>query len=153
MSFFITTTPQDKDKAAWVTMWDDYSNIETPHDDILDTTWTRLGDENINPHGIFLYHKKTDALAGFFHYHLHDTTWSTYKRCYVEDAYILPQYRGKGRGFLLMYEELLRRGTAENWQKIHWITRANNLAAQKLYNRFAQKTDWIRYEKNLEEKR
>jgi|GEM_PF-4659503 len=38
---------------------------------------------------------------------------------------------------------------ARGWAAVNWITAADNVAAQKVYDRFAQRTSWLMYEWNL----
>mgnify|MGYP006177101837 CR=1 FL=1 len=41
---------------------------------------------------------------------------------------------------------LVQLGRDSDWTQIHWITHDDNVVAQRLYDRIANRTDWVRYE-------
>ncbi len=146
---FSIKQPDINDKKAWLIMWNDYaSNSTCPDISILEATWQRLLSSDESFAGIFLFDGNNN-MAGFIHYILHPSMWSSRMQCYVEDAYTLPAHRKTG-GITVLYDELLARSRKNNWEKLYWMTKVDNLSAQKFYNRIATRTDWVRYERELD---
>jgi GNAT superfamily N-acetyltransferase len=56
--------------------------------------------------------------------------------------------RGHGVGRALI-EWLAERGRGEGWLRIYWQTAQDNVRAQALYDKLAERTDWLRYELDL----
>lgn len=128
-------------------MWDDYSS-NRPADKVLKSLWQKIQSGTSNIHGYILIDKnKSDFVVGFFNYILHEDTWSESLSCYVEDAFIKPDYRRTGAMFSI-FENLSRRFSQNDWYRIHWMTERDNKNAQNFYDRIADRTSWIRYELN-----
>jgi hypothetical protein len=62
--------------------------------------------------------------------------------------YVEPDARGEGAGTALI-EAINQVGRAAGGGTIRWITAADNLTAQRVYNRIAAKTTWVTYEKDV----
>ncbi len=84
------------------------------------------------------------AVAGFAVCVLHEGTFETHPVAYLEDLYVDPARRGAGLGRALI-EDLLALGRARGWSRLYWHTRAGNAAARRLYDRFAEADDFVRY--------
>jgi len=56
--------------------------------------------------------------------------------------------RGRGVGRALI-EALADRGRNEGWLRLYWQTARDNETAQKLYDKLAERTDWLRYDLDL----
>ncbi len=56
--------------------------------------------------------------------------------------------RGRGVGRALI-EALADRGRNEGWLRLYWQTARDNETAQKLYDKLAARTDWLRYDLDL----
>ena len=67
----------------------------------------------------------------------------------MEDLHVLPSHRQQG-GARALYNSLLKQAKGENVHKIYWRTLPKNTIAKKFYDQIAEKTDWIRYEDNLD---
>lgn len=139
----------DSDQNAWLDMWPDYVDTKIPPLETLNMAWSRIMDATVPMYAIGAYDKRSQKLIGFINYNLVHTTWYKGLECYIEDAYVLPEYRGKSV-FAQMYEfirdELVERGDC---RIIYWRTSADNVSAQKAYDKLAYKTGWIRYEDRL----
>jgi len=55
--------------------------------------------------------------------------------------------RGAGTGQALI-DALMEEGKREGWSKLYWVTRQNN-PARKLYDRFGEADDYVRYRISL----
>ncbi len=134
------------DYAGWLELWQGYLQFYKAELSAETTahTWANLLDDN--PHiGGFVAHDETKDLVGFVHYIFHPVTWSIARRCYLEDLFTKTQTRGKGVGrtLILAVQELaVNRGA----DQVYWITDKENQPAQKLYDKLATKTGYIRYE-------
>lgn len=68
---------------------------------------------------------------------------------YLEDLFIIEEYRGKGIAQQLI-EQLKQFGKLKNWLFIRWKTRENNYRAKAFHDKIANKTTWHTYQLNLQ---
>jgi GNAT superfamily N-acetyltransferase len=142
---FVCIKPEEQHFHEWIKMWDDYSS-NRPADSVLKCLWQKIQSGTGNIRGYIVIDKnKSNAVVGFFNYILHEDTWSESLSCYVEDAFIKPDYRRTGAMFSI-FETVLKLSNENGWYKTYWMTEQDNINAQKFYNRIANKTSWIRYE-------
>jgi len=135
------------DRAVWDELWAGYLDFYgmTLAPEISDATFERI------LAGTFMGLIAEDAAGhalGIVIAHLHPGTWFTEPNCYLEDLYVSPDARGLGVGRALI-AALITRGRKEGWHRIYWQTARSNELAQKLYDKLAQKTDWLRYDLDL----
>jgi ribosomal protein S18 acetylase RimI-like enzyme len=71
--------------------------------------------------------------------------------CYLEDLYVSPESCSQGVAGSLI-AEVKKIAIEQGSSELYWITRATNETAQKLYNKVATKTNFLRYEIKLGEK-
>ena len=136
------------DRAAWDIMWASYLTFyETSlPPEISADTWARF--LKPAPNHIGLIAESAGAPLGFAHAILHPGTWSPKPVCYLEDLYVNEAARGRGVGRALI-EALADKGRAEGWLRLYWQTARDNNTAQRLYDKIAQRTDWLRYDLDL----
>lgn len=67
----------------------------------------------------------------------------------MDDLFVAPAARGRGIARALI-EALAGIGRDRGWVKLAWITAGDNAGARRLYDRLADATDWVVYEKRLE---
>ena len=79
---------------------------------------------------------------------LHPTSWTLTPACYLEDLFVDPDMRGNGIGRALI-DDLVRLGRDNGWSRIYWHTRQSNEAARRLYDKFAEADDFVRYRLSL----
>lgn len=137
-----------RDRAAWDAMWAGYlAFYETSLPaEVSEDTWTRFVGKASGHIGLIA--EGGDGPLGFAHAILHPGTWSPKPVCYLEDLYVNEAARGQGAGRALI-EALAQRGRAEGWLRLYWQTARTNNTAQYLYDRFATRTDWLRYDLDL----
>jgi GNAT superfamily N-acetyltransferase len=82
--------------------------------------------------------------VGFANYVVHPYTWSERPACYLEDLFVAPEARGRGVGHALI-EHLLELGRSSGWGRLYWMTREDNRDARRLYARFGERDDFVRY--------
>ncbi len=87
-------------------------------------------------------------VAGFSVSVLHDSSWTTSPICYLEDLFVDPTFRGGGVGRALI-QDLIDLGRMRGWSQLYWVTRATNEAARRLYDKFGQADNFVRYRLTL----
>ncbi|HDR2863267.1 TPA: GNAT family N-acetyltransferase [Enterobacter asburiae] len=136
-----------EDYPQWRPLWDGYTHF---YDCVLDesvtaSTWERA----LNPYSSMFCRvaEKEGRVIGFAMCVLHEGTWSTAPICYLEDLFVDAAVRGAGTGQALI-DALMEEGKREGWSKLYWVTRQNN-PARKLYDRFGEADDYVRYRISL----
>lgn len=126
-------------------MWDGYCAFyETdvaPH--VSASTWSRILDPQSAVSAILAFDQDGTAL-GFANYVVHPYTWSERSACYLEDLFVMPEGRGRGAGHALI-DHLIGLARSTGWSRIYWMTREDNNAARRLYDRFSESDDFVHY--------
>ncbi len=137
------------DHKAWLGLWRGYLQYYRTEltDEITETTWARLMDEKFGIHGLCAV-DAYDTPIGFVHYLFHPVTWAKAPRCYLEDLYTAKAARNTGAGRALI-EAVADIARNKGSDQVYWLTEDYNKRAQYLYNKTAQKTVFIKYQKNL----
>lgn len=132
------------DEAVWRQLWRGYLDFYASPiaDEVTSRTWTRILDPDS---AVMCIVAEVDGqVCGFAHCVVHENTWETQPVCYLEDLYVAPQARGHGVGTALI-EWLRNAMRAEGWARLYWMTREGNAQAGRVYDRFAQADDFVRY--------
>jgi GNAT superfamily N-acetyltransferase len=132
------------DEAAWRRMWRGYLDFYAAKvsDDITNRTWQRILDPDSAV--MCVVAEIEGQVYGFANCIVHENTWESQPICYLEDLYVEPSARGHGIGRALI-EWLRNSMRAEGWARLYWHTRENNESARRLYDRFAEADDFVRY--------
>ncbi|MFO1124572.1 MAG: GNAT family N-acetyltransferase [Methylocystis sp.] len=136
------------DAAEWRRLWDGYNDFyETSVPaEVTENTLRRLLDPTSSLIGRIA---EADArVAGFSVSVLHESSWTISPICYLEDLFVDPAVRGEGVGRALI-QDLIDLGRARAWSQLYWVTRANNEAARRLYDKFVQADNFVRYRLTL----
>lgn len=132
-----------EDYSRWRPLWDGYTHFYgcSLDESVTACTWERA----LNPlSSLFCRVAEIDGkVIGFALCVLHEGTWSTAPLCYLEDLFVDEAARGAGAGQALI-DALIAEGKAEGWSKLYWVTREKN-PARKLYDRFGEADDYVRY--------
>ncbi len=139
---------KNKDKETWLPLWQGYLEFYQADLDraVTEKAWTEIISAD-RARGGFAAITEEGEMAGFVHYLFHASTWSLNDYCYLEDLFVGHEGRGLGTGRALIeavYEEADRRGS----ERVYWITNGDNITAQKLYDRIAEKSDFLQYRSN-----
>jgi GNAT superfamily N-acetyltransferase len=136
------------DREAWLPLWNGYlafykAGLSAA---VTEKTWSEICAPGTSRGG-FAAISEAGEMAGFVLYLFHPSTWSLADYCYLEDLFVAYEGRGQGTGRLLIeavYREADRRGS----ERVYWITDGDNYTAQRLYDRIADKSDFIQYRRN-----
>lgn len=139
----------ETDKQVWLKLWQGYltyyrSELDV---DITELTWSRLMDANFGIQGLGAV-DADDNLIGFTHYLFHPVTWSKDPRCYLEDLFTAKTARNTGAGRALI-EAVSDAARSEGADHLYWLTEDHNTRAHYLYDKVADKTEFIKYRKDL----
>lgn len=118
---------------AWCKIWQENVSNQLP-ENVRETTWQRLLDEDTPLFG-FLAYIDEHTPVGFLHYALHPIAGAIEPAAYMQDLFVLPQYRRRGYARALM-KALAQRGQAEQWDRIIWLVESENEGAAKFYEEF-----------------
>lgn len=132
------------DEAAWRRLWHGYCDFYRAQvaDEVTSRTWKRILDPDS---GVMCVVAELDGnVYGFANCVVHENTWETQPICYLEDLYVDPSARRHGIGRALI-EWLRNSMRAEGWARLYWHTREDNATARRLYDRFAEADDFVRY--------
>ena len=132
------------DRDDWFRLWQGYLDFyeKTLPLEVSEATWQKLlaGGEVFG-----LVAENDSGIIGIVNCVVHANTWTTRPVCYLEDLFVDPQARGQGAGRALI-DAVVAHARAEGWLRVYWQTKADNKTAQRLYDRVAQRTDWVRYD-------
>lgn len=86
-------------------------------------------------------------IVGFAHFSRTVSTWEEYPDFYLEDLFVDTTVRGLGVGRALI-DEVTRIACNQDASRVHWITKASNTTARKLYDDLATLSDFVIYERS-----
>jgi len=140
---------QPDDLQAWRALWDAYCAALGAMIPAAVTTdlWHRILDPDHSVGGLIACGSSNEPV-GFAHYILHPHTWSLQPVCYLEDLFVAPGARRLGAGRHLI-ERLVTKGRDLGWRRVYWHTHDDNVAGLALYDRLAERTDYVRYDIEL----
>ncbi len=135
---------RDADAQDWRRLWAGYNDFyETAvPTEVTEHTLRRLLDPASSLIGRIA--EMDGRIAGFSVSVLHDSSWTTSPTCYLEDLFVDPEFIGGGVGRALI-QDLIDLGRMRGWSQLYWVTRANNERARRLYDKFVQADDFVRY--------
>jgi len=135
---------KESDKAEWQMLWHGYNEFyeRKVEDRTTDRVWSSLQSGTGEPFGFVA--EQDDTLVGFTHYFLLPSTSDWGPRCYMQDLFADPSVRGRGAGHKLV-EAVYADADKNNAAQTYWLTATSNKTAQKLYERVATMTPFVKY--------
>jgi hypothetical protein len=139
----------NNDFDIWLPLWKSYQafyRVDIPASVTL-KTWERFLDP-VEPMHAALAMMDGQAM-GLAHSIYHRSTWTAEDYCYLQDLFVSPEARGGGIGRKLIehvYAEAKRRGAP----RVHWLTHESNRDAMQLYDRIADRSEFVQYRKLLD---
>jgi len=136
-----------EDEAVWRKLWTGYlefykSSVEEP---VYKATFSRLLETDVyEPNGLLAW--SDNNAVGLVHFIQHRHCWKAENVCYLQDLYACPETRGTGVGRALI-EAVYAEADRLNLGAVYWLTENNNITAMRLYDRIAEKTPFIKYQR------
>ena len=135
------------DESDWRRLWTAYLEFyeSSVPEEVYRTTFARLLDPARTQQNGLLALRDGQA-AGLVHYIFHPHNWRLEDVCYLQDLYTEPAFRGGGVGRALIeavYEAADERGAPS----VYWLTQDFNETARVLYDRVANLTPFIKYQR------
>jgi len=141
-----------QDFPQWLPLWDGYNKFYGRSGptalpaDITQMTWARFFDAYEPVHALVAESDK--RLVGLTHYLFHRSTITIGPSCYLQDLYTDESLRGKGIGRALI-EAVYEQARVAGAGRVYWQTHETNTAAQKLYDKVAERSGFIVYRKAI----
>ena len=138
------------DRQAWEDLYHSYLSFyeSEPIASSTELLWERL---SASPAIIQSFVAELNGeVVGLVHFHFQLSTWTHTFHCYLEDLYVAEEHRGKGIARALI-DSVKASALDKKCSELFWITKESNKTAQKLYDKLATKSDFIRYEIMLED--
>ncbi len=140
---------QMDDRAQWLAAWRDFRSGETDKplpEELIETTWRRFLTPDVPLHAAGAF--EDGQMLGFVHYLFHYSVSSIGPLCYLQTLYTAPGARGKGIGRSLI-ETVCTAAKEAGSPRVYWQMHADNAAARILYEKVAERTDFVQYRKNF----
>jgi len=147
----ITVNPlQPQDRADWELLYQGYARFYKVEMNarILDTVWSWIHDDG-NPFFGLIAKDESGAALGLMHCRQMPSPLRGALVGFLDDLFVHPEARGQGVVEAL-YAALNQLGREQGWPFIRWITAENNYRGRAVYDRLADKTQWVTYQKAVE---
>ncbi|VWB41574.1 GNAT family N-acetyltransferase [Burkholderia metallica] len=141
--------PVDRgDFDVWYPLWKGYQrfyDIDIP-DAVTRATWARFMDPSEPMHAALAV--AGEQVLGLVHWLYHRSTWTTDDYCYLQDLFVADDARGCGAGRALI-EHVYADATRRSVPRVYWLTHKTNRQAMQLYDRVAERSDFVQYRKRF----
>tara|TARA_R110002049_G_scaffold10127_3_gene50497 strand:+ start:207595 stop:208035 length:441 start_codon:yes stop_codon:yes gene_type:complete len=133
-----------EDSAGWHQLWQGYNRFyeRSVEDRTTQRVWDALQSGTGQPFGVVA--AQGEVLLGFAHYFFLPSTADWGPRCYMQDLFTAPSARGRGVGRRLI-EAVYAAADENGAAQTYWLTADSNTVAQGLYDRVAQRTEFVKY--------
>ncbi|ESQ76682.1 GNAT family N-acetyltransferase [Asticcacaulis sp. AC402] len=136
------------DKADWQPLWEAYLDFykQDLAQEVTDQTFARFLDAQ---ESMFMVVARVDGdMVGFATFLVHRSTWAKDGYCYLEDLYVDDKARGRGIARALI-ERVEKEATLRGMERLYWVTHDHNTRARALYDKVADLTQLVHYQKVL----
>lgn len=149
MSLDVTIRPVVAgDESEWRRLWTAYLTFygASVTEEVYRSTFSRItGDDDALPRGL-VADAGEGRLVGLTHYMFHPHCWRIEPVCYLQDLYADEAVRGTGIGRALI-EAVYAKADAAGAPTVYWMTQEFNETARRLYDRIADVTPFIKYQR------
>ena len=139
-----------RDRARWNELYSSYLDFyETSRsDEELERIWRQVTGSSSTMHALVA--EADGRVVGLAHFLFVPSTFARVGNCYLEDLFVEHAARGHGFAQRLIAEV---RATAKSFgcTELYWITAEDNDVARRTYDKVAKKSDFVRYEIDLED--
>ena len=136
------------DRDDWQRLWTLYLEFyeATVTAEVYDTAFERILSDDPHEFRGLIAHQDGKAV-GLAHYLFHRMLWTVEDTCYLLDLFVDPGIRGQGVGRALI-EAAHRDAAGHGIPGIYWMTQETNYKGRMLYDKLAERTPFVIYEKN-----
>jgi ribosomal protein S18 acetylase RimI-like enzyme len=136
-----------EDKRSWRRLYRGYIRFYGVAEADIDIVWSWL----IDPHHVLrgLLALRDGRAIGLAHYRAVPRPLHGSVAGYLDDLFVEAAARGSGAADALM-GALRHIAASHRWTEVRWITRSDNARARAFYDRYAEATDLITYQLNVE---
>lgn len=141
-------TPTDGDFFAWLGLYEGYAqvyNVQLTDDRAL-LLWSWLSDANHEEN--VLVAVDNGELIGLVHFREFSRPLEADRSVAIDDLYVAEEKRSAGVAQKLI-DAVVQQAKGKGLGVVQWITAADNEDAQKLYDKVADRTNWLTYEIDL----
>jgi GNAT superfamily N-acetyltransferase len=114
------------------------------------TVWDWLHDTTHEVNGLIAVDGEMRGI-GLSHYRPFSRPLAASIGGFLDDLFVRPDWRGRGVADALI-GAVLDEGRRRGWTVLRWITADDNGRARAVYDRVADKTDWVTYQVALRER-
>jgi GNAT superfamily N-acetyltransferase len=141
---------REGDREAWRQLFTEYGVFyETSFDNrVLDGVWAWLMDAESEVCAVVAVDHAAGpgTVIGFAHYRQLPDTFTAGAAWFLDDLYVHPDHRGSGTAEALI-DAVAERAASDGGGTLRWITAEDNARAHKVYDRVAERTTWVTYER------
>lgn len=137
--------PQDKPR--WAQLWYEYLDFYDTSLPLMtyEQTFEQLFSDNpYSPNGLLAW--IDDQPVGLVHFIFHAHCWRPEGACYLQDLYTSDLARNQGVGRALI-EAVYKAADARDTPYVYWMTQDFNADARRLYDKVAEVTDFVKYQR------
>ena len=140
-------SPNDRDQ--WEQLYYGYADFyKMPMSiEILDTLWSWIFDEN-NKFYCIIARNNSGPAVGLMHFRAMPSPLRGATVGFLDDLYVIPEYRGHGVVDAL-YKALNEFAKTNHWPFVRWITADNNYRGRGVYDKIAERTQWLTYQMSV----
>ena len=142
--------PEDFDQ--WLRLWNGYNEfygrvgVNALPSEITASTWARFFDPNEPMYSLVA--AIGGELVGFANYLFHRSTTTIAPICYLQDLFTSEEVRGQGVAGALI-DHVADHARRKGCSRVYWQTHESNGAAQRLYEKIAERSGFIVYRKSV----
>lgn len=145
MSDVVVRPIEPADHAAWVTLFAAYREFYEiePDPRAVERVWSWFSEASHETNGLVAVLE--DRVVGFAHHRLYARPAEAGRGLFLDDLFTEAEVRGRGvaRALIGRLTEIARENGCT---KVRWVTAADNVVAQGLYDKIADRTDWLTYD-------
>lgn len=137
--------PTEADRLAWDKLYAGYADFYrvTQTQEMRDRVWNWIHDPVHTTEALVA--ERDGRLVGLAHFRPFARPLAASIGAYLDDLFVDPSARGSGAADRLI-EALKEEAQGRGWTVIRWITAENNFRARAVYDRVAERTNWVTYD-------
>ncbi len=145
MNVDVSKLSQD-DRMDWENLYYRYAEFyKVPmNEEILDNVWSWIFDEDNRFYALIAKDNNGKAL-GLMHYREMQSPLRGKTVGFLDDLFVDPDSRGQGIVDAL-FQALEESARNHGWPMVRWITADNNYRGRGVYDKIAERTQWITYQ-------